>query len=61
MSSNDGMDERELITRREAVLRVSAILGGAALIGGSALITGCRDESARTLHSPKMRSLFWMK
>ena len=47
MSSNDGMDERELITRREAVLRVSAILGCAALIGGSALITGCRDESAK--------------
>ena len=47
MSSNDGMDERELITRREAVLRVSAILGGAALIGGSALIAGCRDETAR--------------
>jgi hypothetical protein len=47
MSSNDGIDDRELITRREAVLRVSAILGGTALIGGSALITGCRDEAAR--------------
>ena len=47
MSSNDGIDERALITRREAVLRVSAILGGAALIGGSALITGCRDETAK--------------
>lgn len=47
MSSNDGIDERALITRREAVLRVSAILGGAALIGGTALITGCRDETAK--------------
>lgn len=47
MSSNDGIDERELITRREAVLRVSALLGGVALVGGSALITGCRDETAK--------------
>jgi len=47
MSSNDGIDERALITRREAVLRVSALLGGVALVGGSALIAGCRDETAR--------------
>lgn len=45
MSSNDGLSEKELITRREAVLRVSAILGGVALVGGSALLTGCRDET----------------
>jgi len=44
MSSNDGLNEQELITRREAVLRVSAMLGGVALIGGSALLTGCRDD-----------------
>lgn len=46
MTSNDGPNEQDLITRRAAVLRVSAILGGVALIGGSALLTGCRDEEA---------------
>jgi hypothetical protein len=44
MSSNNGLNEQELITRREAVLRVSAIFGGVALIGGSALLTGCREQ-----------------
>lgn len=52
MSSNDGLNEQELITRREAVLRVSAILGGMALIGGSALLTGCRDEAKPNTDAP---------
>src|SRR5688572_21449830 len=45
MASNDGLSEKEMITRREAVLRVSAMLGGVALVGGSALITGCRPDA----------------
>lgn len=52
MSSNDELNEQQLISRRQAVLRVSAIFGGIALVGGSALLTGCRDETKPNTDAP---------